>query len=340
MTVDEVLDDFRRDFERRRYSAGLLLAFIGFLRELGAFGRGFEDIDAFLTVFPLSDVSVRGGRANTLTVEVAGDGGPHLVSIRPAYNAAETFFRVTHKRFDYPNCAPHATGQWRDYWHWLDALVGVSEEDADRAEEAVKEHVLGALESHEIDPSQLPPLERPFTRLLEEFDLSRHGREPAGAAFQGAVYAYIRADAPHLHLDVAKVGAGSKRLGRVGDIDGWEGERLVLSVEVKHLSVDEREAEQVLPFLTEVAHRDALAIVAAVTFADAARDRIAELGGRPLDVPDLLSLVDLWDPLKQRAALMAFVYYVHHIEKRKPLMTRVQAFLDAPDAGPAVDIPH
>lgn len=338
MTVDELLAGFRSDFARRKFAAGVLIAFVRFFRELGVYGAGYADFDAFLAAFPLSPVSPRGGDANTLTVEVAvkGQASPQLVSIRPAYNAAEDFFRIESSRFDYPNCAPHATGQWRDYQRkgWLDALVTFTEDQAEAVESAVIAHVLEQLPTHAIDPSQLAPLERRFTRLLEEFDLSSHKGEPQGAAFQGVIYAYIRADAPHLHLEVSRAGAGSSRLGRFGDIDGWDGERLVLSVEVKHFALSAESVNQVEVFLAEVTRLNALAIVAASAFAEEARERIAELGGRALDLPALLALVDLWDPLKQRAALQAFVYYIHRKEAKMPLMKRLDEFLKTLDEEP------
>jgi hypothetical protein len=119
-----LLADFKEEFRRRRYTGGLLLAFIGFLRELGGFEGDYDSFEGFLQGFPLSDVSARGGTANTLTVKVQSpDGETSLMSIRPMYNRAEEFFRVEHSRFDYPNCAPHATGQWQDYVPWLEALV-------------------------------------------------------------------------------------------------------------------------------------------------------------------------------------------------------------------------
>lgn len=328
MTPAELIDDFEAVFKRRRFAAGLLLAFIDFFRELGVFGRGFRSFDEFLAAFPLSEATAAGKQANTLVVEVRAtpSSHPRLVSIRPAYNRAEQYFREENHRFDYPNCAPHATGQWRDHLAWIEALLGFSEDEAEVVDSAVRAHVLATLESHEIDPTQLKPLERPFTRLLEDFDMSQHPGEPQGAAFQGAVYAFIRADAPHLHLQVSKVGAGSSRLGRYGDIDGWDGERLVLSAEVKHFFVGDDDVRGVELFLTNVTRLNAMPIVTATGFSAAARDRISDFGGRSIDSTDLLRAVDLWDPLKQRAALQAFVYYVHRIQQNKPLMHRLGEF--------------
>lgn len=332
LTADELFADFAREFESRRFSAGLLVAFIDLLREVGAYGRGYHSLDQMLTGFPLVETSARGGRANALRIRARHeDGSERVVSIRPAYNRAEALFRLHHKRYDYPNCAPHATGQWRDYARWLDALVGLEASEAQRLAERVVAHVLAELPSHaDLGPSR-PPLERRFTRLLEAFDLTRQGREPAGAAFQGAIYAYIRADAPHLHLAVSRVGAGSKRLGRIADVDGWDGDRLVLSVEVKHEVLTDASAPALGPFLDAVRRHDALALVAAEGFTTEARRWIAESGGRPLDVPELLTVVELWDPIKQRAAVQAFTYYVHHIERSAPLIARLADFLASLD---------
>ena len=177
MSARELLDDFRENFGQRRFAAGLLLAFIAFFRELNVFGRGYRDFSAFLEEYPLSQISARGGRANTLVVEVRqpGEAVPKLASIRPAYNAAETRIRVEHRRYDYPNCAPHATGQWHDYRHWLDALVTLSPSDAEWLADAVEAHVLSVLPSHDVDYGELPPLELRFSRLLEGFDLAKQG---------------------------------------------------------------------------------------------------------------------------------------------------------------------
>lgn len=149
---------------------------------------------------------------------------------------------------------------------------------------------------------------------------------PPGSAFQGVIFAYIRADAPHLHLDVSKVGAGAKRLQRVGDIDGWEGERLVLSAEVKHFHLKRDDIHDLSNFANEVSKRKAMGIVAAASFADEARADLEGLGLRTLDADDLLRVIELWDPLKQRAAVAAFTYYAHHIEKNMVLIKRLKAF--------------
>lgn len=332
MTASQLFEEVKNEFtgNRRRFAPGVLLAFISFLRELDALGKKYRDFDDFKQTFPVQSTSQRGGRANTLIImrdASLGRGG--TLSIRPFYNKVETLFRAEHKRFDYPNAAPHATQSWQDYIRWIDALLQLSAREATSLEKRTVEFVLDALPSHEVDASLLTPIRRRFSRLLQEFDMSAKKGEPRGGSFQGVVYAYIRADSPHLHLDVAKAGAGSKRLNRVGDVDGWQGERLILSAEVKHYRISD--ADDVADFGNQVAHRNALGLVVAESFDDDARRLIDDAGLRTIDREDLIERVDIWDPLKQDAAVDAFSYYACHIEKCMPLMSRLRDFLKSLD---------
>ena len=187
--------------------------------------------------------------------------------------------------------------------------------------------MLETLPTHDVVADDLEPLEHRFVALLQGFDFSGYTGEPAGAVFQGFVYAYLRADAPHLHLDISKVGAGSKRLQRVGDVDGWEGERLILSAEVKGYDLDAPRVGDCAAFLNQMARRKAMAIVVARSFTADARVDLEAQGARTLDLEELIRLVSLWDPLKQRAAVNSFSYYVHHIQQNSRLGGRLRRFL-------------
>jgi len=53
-----------------------------------------------------------------------------------------------------------------------------------------------------------------------------------------------------------------------------------------------------------------------------------------LDRDDLLRIVELWDPLKQRTATQTLVYYARHVEKNSFLSRLVIDFFDsAGEAG-------
>jgi hypothetical protein len=54
---------------------------------------------------------------------------------------------------------------------------------------------------------------------------------------------------------------------------------------------------------------------------------VLDFGLKALDTTDLLRIVELCDPLKQRTAVQSFVYYAQHVEKNSSLTDRLKAFL-------------
>ena len=323
MTPDDLFDEFSRGFEGRKFSAGLLIAFIDFLAFLGAPQEGFGDLESLLRKHPRQMLTGAGKRANTLIVAV----GDRTVRLRPFYNAAERYFRAEQKRFDYPSCAPHATQAWADYVNWLNALVAFSSDDLQALRRRVGDYVLEQLANQAFDPGEVhvePPL---FHMLLEDFDVSARRGEPTGAAFQGFVFGFLRADNPHLQVEIDKVRTGSKRLQRVGDIDAWEGSRLAISAEVKQYVLKADDVPDMEGFANETGRRGSLGIVAALGFEPEAREALTAGGVHCLDVADMLQVVGLWDPLKQRTAVASVIYYVRHVEKSSALAARIDAFL-------------
>lgn len=322
----ELFQDFEKGFAGRRFSAGLLLAFIAFMRELKVPAMKAKSFEEVLARFPRQEMTSGGKRANTLIVALP-DG--KTLSLRPFYNKAEAFFRAEHKRFDYPSCAPHATQAWRDYEPWLNALATFTDKQLAELAEVVAGYVLEVLPSQAFDPGSVkvdPPLFRAF---LESFDLTAQKGEASGAAFQGAVFGFLRADNPHLQIEIDKVRTGSKRLQRVADIDGWEGSRLAISAEVKQFEIKPDDVPDLEAFANETGRRGALGLVVALGFLEDARDLVLATGVKALDRQDLLRIVELWDPLKQRTAVSSLIYYARHVEKSSSLGDRLEAFFEA-----------
>lgn len=324
MTPDELFNDFESGFARRKFTAGLLVAFIDFLDALDVDAAGVASFEAFLGVFPRQMTTSAGARANTLIVRKA-DG--RTLSLRPFYNAAERYYRAEQKRFDYPSAAPHATQAWGDYTAWLNALVTFDAAHRATLKGRVNQFVLDTLKSQEFDPSSIevePPL---FRLLIEGFEMTARKGEPTGAPFQGMVFGFLRADNPHLQIEIDKVRTGSKRLQRIGDVDGWEGGRLAISAEVKQYELQATDIPDLEGFANATGRRGALGIVAALGFGEGAREATEALGVIPLDTGDLLKIVELWDPVKQRTAVASFVYYAKHVEKNSSLSGRIDEFL-------------
>jgi len=324
MAPDDLYDRFIEGFPRRKFSAGLLISFIDLFLDLDVPSLSASGLDGVLAEYPRQEFLAPGRRTNTLIVARA-DGRP--VSLRPFYNAAERFFRAENKRFDYPSCAPHATQAWQDYRDWLDALSTYSAGELQALRKRVADHVLDTLESHEFDPGSIRTEPPPFRSLLEGFDMKARRNEPTGAAFQGMVFGFLRADNPHLQIEIDKVRTGSRRLQRVGDIDGWEGARLAITAEVKQYLFCVDGVPDIEGFANEATRRGAIGMFVALEFAAGARQAIEALGLKALGVSDLLGIVDLWDPVKQRTAVSSFVYYVKHVEKNASLGRRLDVFL-------------
>ncbi|MCB1884597.1 MAG: hypothetical protein KDG89_11485 [Geminicoccaceae bacterium] len=328
MRREDIVEEMKRDFrgegvgKPRKYVGGLLPSFCDFLIELEAPGKGYASLGDLFAVFPQITEGV-----STLTVALPNGGQK---TIRPAYERYHDFYISEKHRLDYPRSQPYATGKWSDYRRWLDALVAMSKEDLEWVAQASVSFVLDELKDQSFDPSSVrtePPI---FKWLLEGFDFGARAKgEPTGAAFQAMVFGYLRADAPHLQVEARKARAGSARTKGIGDIDAWEGDRLVISAEVKHFVVGDADVGDFTHFAANVTERAALGLIVAEDFQDGVRGKVAALGLHTLSRADVLRIVSLWDPLKQRAAFNAFQWVVVHKEQNSGLIDRVRRFLDS-----------
>ncbi len=323
--IDELVGSASSEFKQRKFSAGLLIAMIDLLDSLEKIDGSFSSYAELTERFPRQSTTTRGGRAVTLILRT----GPNsTVSLRPFYNDVERLFRATYKRYDYPSCAPHATQAWSEYEKWLDALCAMDAFYRQAVRQRVVDMVLMELPSQEFDPESIdvaPPL---FEMLLQEFNFAAEKGEPSGAAFQGTVFGFIRADNPHLQVEIDKARTGSKRLQRVGDIDAWDGERLAITAEAKQYVLDVDHFESHLSaFVNEANKRGAIGLVVATEITDLLRTKLAEYGIHGLGLEDLRRIVALWDPAKQRIAVESLIYYAVHVEKNSVLGGRLKAFI-------------
>ncbi|HWK37726.1 MAG TPA: hypothetical protein VNR88_02310 [Hyphomicrobium sp.] len=324
MDAEKIYNEVVIDFEQRKFAAGLAVTFIDFLDRLGVpEDQSIDGLEALLRKFPKQELK-NGKRVATLAVGLP-DGS--TTGLRPHYNRVEAFFRAQSKRFDYPSCPGHATKAWADYQHWLNALCGLSKIELHALRKRICTFVLDKLPSQAFDPATLISEPALFSLLLDQFPLEKHKDELTGASYQGVVFGFLRADNPHLQVEISKVRTGSKRLGRVGDIDAWEGARLAITAEVKQYAVAEKHVEDLQAFANEVNLRGAIGIVCGLSFDAGVRDSLEELGVRTLDLQQMLEIVSLWDPMKQRIAVASMTYYVKHVEKSSALLARLDAFL-------------
>jgi len=326
VSAQQIFDQIQVEFKRRKFAAGLAIAFIDFLVGIGAIGIGLKDYRDFSKKFPRREKTDRGGKANTLIVELP-DGSTK--SIRQYYDRVQELIRSGHHRLDYPSAAPHATQAWQDYTECLGGMVALSADELTELRDRILTFVLQELPSHELGESDLVKEIPVFSMILARFNLGTEKGEPTGAAFQGAVFAYLRADAPHLQVEVRKVRTGSKRVGGIGDIDAWDGDRLILSAEAKHTSFTAGDVAGIEGFCNAVARHRAIGLVVADKIETSAVELLKEKGIHAVSRLDLSAIVALWDPLKQEIAARSFLYYASHVEQNGALTQRLKNFLAA-----------
>jgi hypothetical protein len=212
--------------------------------------------------------------------------------------------------------------------------VGFDDITLQTVSDAVSDHVLATLRSQAyVSTDEAVP--RLFSMLLNrivEFN------KPTGAGFQGAVYAYYRADAPHLFLDADKVRAGGKRGGRLGDIDGWEGRRRVLAVEAKGYHIGDDDVRQFGHFANEIAKSNTLGVIVARSFSEVARTTLGAQGLKLVDLDELTKIVGIWDHMKETVAIKSFEFYLYRIEKKTNLQEQLTRFYANPTNAPAVSV--
>lgn len=324
-STDEVYEEFVRGFRSRKFSAGLLTALIDMFLHMGTPARHLENFQSFEAVYPPLELNRRGA-ANTLTVNFNGT----QLTLRRFYDLIETSFRATHHRMDYPNCAPHATQAWNEmrYRPWLDVLVSSSEHDLRVLRQRVVDFVLEKLPDHSTFDAAERARPDLFRLALTGFDMSAQAEERTGAPFQGMVFAFLRADNPHLQVTASRVRSGGARHGAIGDVDAWDGTHLALSAEVKHKALSKKDIErEITDFAGRIRQKAALGLVVALSFDDEAVEAVAELGLLPVSLNDLINQVSLWEAHKHALAVRYAEYYFLRSEMSAPLTQRFLVFI-------------
>jgi hypothetical protein len=305
----------------RRFVLGLAMAFLAMAeRALSLIDQ--DNVAEVFETFDHEQVTARGKPVNTLNLVVGDD----LVRLRPAYNAAEHVFVHDLRRYDYPNMAPHATQAWPQHRDMIKAVFALSTAQRKAAAEVVWGKVLELKEYRRRSVADASP--RPFETILTGFPGTQRG-EPAGAILQGLAFAYYRADAPNVTLETGKVGAGSRRVGRVADVDGWNGADLVLSIEVKDEEITDAEDPTLDGFQANLAEwPDATAIVVARGATEEVVEALAEVNVSVLTRDSMHDAVVRWDLNKQRLATREFHYFLVRVQRHGGLIDRFELFLE------------
>lgn len=325
--AQELFDQVSRRYGQAKYVAGLMMAFIDVLEQAGVEGGRYTSLDELYLDFPRK-LEDRNGNPLRQLVITKGD---EEFGIRRAYDRVLHYFVHEKRRVSYPSSAPDATGNWANYTDWLDRLLALSIAERRALRSAVEQLVLSTLYEKVVRPEERRSEPALFEETLEHFPLSppqgNARGERSGAALQGIVFGFFRADNPHLQVRVDRVRSGGERIGKIGDVDGYDGVRLAISAEVKQYVFNEQHVPTVTRFASSVAERGAIGVVAAVDFSEKARSDLAAEGLIPLSLAEMLKIVRMWDLAKQQSAVSAFSYYLDTVENSVSLYERYQAFL-------------
>jgi hypothetical protein len=267
--------------------------------------------------------NARGRPVNTLNVVL--DHG-RVVRLRPLYNLVQHVIVNDLRRFDYPNMPGHATQAWQQHEDLLNGLFTMTPSERRAVLDRVWATITALHKFVRRDVTDARP--RPFAVILNGFPNTQRG-EPPGAVLQGLAFAYYRADSPNVTIETGKVGAGSRRVGRVGDVDGWNGPELVLSIEVKDEDLQDPQDETLDGFLRNLAEwPDATAIVLARSASEELVVALAKQNVAVLTRARMLDAVTRWDLPKQRLAAREFHYYLARQQRHSGLSQRFETFLN------------
>jgi hypothetical protein len=325
LAVERVVEDLHEqiDEHKRRFMPGLLIAFVA-MAEAAAEHLGEERVEDVLDRYEHERVNSRGQQVNTLNLVLDDE---VTIRLRPHYNAAEHVFIHELRRYDYPTEAPHATQAWPQHQDALTAVFAMSRDERRAVADAVWARVLQLPEHRRRTSGDARP--RPFELLLDErlFPGTQKG-EPSGTILQGLSFAYYRADSPNVTIETGKAGAGSKRTGRIGDVDGWSGPELVLSIEAKDAQLTDPDDPTLNGFIRNLSEwPDATAIIVARDADDEVINSLAEQNIAVLTRERMLDAVVRWDLNKQRLATREFHYYLVRVERNGKLIARFENFL-------------
>jgi len=178
-----------------------------------------------------------------------------------------------------------------------------------------------------------PPFPRPFLKVLREYERSAPN-EQGGSAYQALCYGYVKATWPHLSLRASKVRTGSSRQHRYGDIDGYYGPDLMVSVEVKDRIIDSTNVDSELGTMMQVAENTtAVPIAICWDVSNDARNTLEDAGVRVLDDSDLEERLSTWDYHKENRAIQGMIHFFSNIEENPDGVQRLLRFVEDIDPG-------
>jgi hypothetical protein len=327
----QVMDYVADRFSRMKYILGLAIDFAILAQRLSA-----EDSEAkkfrpdlkYEKIFQTYTLITERGesQANTLTLQY----GSTQVGIRKTEESVATLFHGL-ERTGYPSAYVYNTGQWPKYKALLVMCFQLSESARYELCQNLFDYGLSGLKPNMFFTRSEDRV-RLFERIVANYPRTDEA-ENAGLTFQAIAYGFFRADRPHLNFIVDKVRTGSARQRRFGDVDGYDGLDLDLSVEVKDLHIDTANLDKQLgTFLGNIAGRKLSGIAFVVSIDAAAKVTLERAHVAPFTQEDALKALQTWDWSKQDMAVRAMLHYLAHVEQNPDAVNRLLEFISGHDS--------
>jgi hypothetical protein len=321
--IESLLEEVRNEFSSSKGSLGLALDFLMVAEQISHSDGRVTEFESDLETDDILDRYDQASTKSTLTL--IGDDG-HRYGIRAVHEYVTDLFREELLRSNFPSAAPHYTGEWERYTPMLEAAFVLSRSGRYEAAQRIFDFALAELESKDFAARQ-PPFPDPMVEILDDYPRSHPGEE-GGLTFQAIAYGYMTTEWPHLSIRVDKVHTGSSRQHRYGDIDGYTGPDLMVSLEVKDLTIDDSNVESQLGTAMEQASETTAVSIAMVDDVEGdARETLEDAGVEVLTEEDLRNQLRLWDYHKQNEALQGMLHYLANVEQDPDAVQRLLRFV-------------
>lgn len=323
--IDALVSEAGKQFASSKGTLGLAIDFLILAEELAQHDDWLAGFDPNITVDDILD-RYDSMAKSSLTLKR----GNAREGIRTFHNELIELFREDLNRTNFPSSPGHHTGEWERYDNMLELAFRLSRDGRYVAAQELFDLGLERLESSEYERRD-PPFEDPFLKVLRDFK-RKAPNEQGGSAYQALCYGYVKAEWPHLSFRASKVRTGSSRQQRYGDIDGYHGPDLMISVEVKDRVIDESNVYAELGTMMKVAQNTtAIAIAICTEVSKGARQTLEEADVRVLDDEDLGRQLRFWDYHKQNRALHGMLHFFANIEENPDGVQRLLRFVSSID---------
>ena len=323
--IDALVSEAGKQFASSKGTLGLAIDFLILAEELAQHDDWLAGFDPNITVDDILD-RYDSMAKSSLTLKR----GNAREGIRTFHNELIELFREDLNRTNFPSSPGHHTGEWERYDNMLELAFRLSRDGRYVAAQELFDLGLERLESSEYERRD-PPFEDPFLKVLRDFK-RKAPNEQGGSAYQALCYGYVKAEWPHLSFRASKVRTGSSRQQRYGDIDGYHGPDLMISVEVKDRVIDESNVYAELGTMMKVAQNTtAIAIAICTEVSKGARQTLEEADVRVLDDEDIGRQLRFWDYHKQNRALHGMLHFFANIEENPDGVQRLLRFVSSID---------